>query len=178
MKRVNALELAVLDSLNYFIRVSASEYAKYYFHLRSMMTRLGFDKSTDPSKLIAPLDINGARRLQLATERYQVDCQNVRLSQSLKNNASTESPVIRLERIASADGLCRYLSPHHVTVGLEHIIHTAHNDADGIAHISVKAAKVKSPKPKFFHSTTTSSSALFRSAFNIIPKLSLQISQS
>lgn len=41
LRRVNTLELAMLDALKYVIRVSASEYAKYYFHLRSMMARLG-----------------------------------------------------------------------------------------------------------------------------------------
>ncbi|RYY69701.1 hypothetical protein EON63_23415 [archaeon] len=34
---MNALELAMLEALKYIIRVPASEYAKYYFHLRSMM---------------------------------------------------------------------------------------------------------------------------------------------
>jgi hypothetical protein len=41
LQRVNTLELALLEALQYSIRVSASEYAKYYFHLRSVMTRLG-----------------------------------------------------------------------------------------------------------------------------------------
>ena len=40
---MNTLELAMLDALKYVIRVSASEYAKYYFHLRSMMARLGLN---------------------------------------------------------------------------------------------------------------------------------------
>lgn len=40
LHRVNTLELAMLEALKYVIRVSASEYAKYYFHLRSMMARL------------------------------------------------------------------------------------------------------------------------------------------
>jgi hypothetical protein len=43
LRRVNTLELAMLDALKYVIRVSASEYAKYYFHLRSMMARLGLN---------------------------------------------------------------------------------------------------------------------------------------
>lgn len=42
LARVNALELAMLNILHFVIRVSASEYAKYYFHLRSIMTKLGF----------------------------------------------------------------------------------------------------------------------------------------
>lgn len=69
--RVNELELAILDALKYSIRVSASEYAKYYFHLRSMMARLGFDDGL--SHDCAPLDIQGARKLQLSTEKYMAE---------------------------------------------------------------------------------------------------------
>jgi hypothetical protein len=46
LRRVNTLELAMLDALKYVIRVSASEYAKYYFHLRSMLARLGLNNQT------------------------------------------------------------------------------------------------------------------------------------
>lgn len=46
LRRVNTLELAMLDALKYVIRVSASEYAKYYFYLRSMMARLGLYTGT------------------------------------------------------------------------------------------------------------------------------------
>ncbi len=74
LTRVNALELAMLEALKYVIRVSASEYAKYYFHLRSMMVRLGFHKS-EPN-YIKPLDIAGARKLQLSTEKFDVEYNN------------------------------------------------------------------------------------------------------
>lgn len=37
LKRINELEVAVLSCLNYSVDVLASEYAKYYFLLRSMM---------------------------------------------------------------------------------------------------------------------------------------------
>ena len=37
LHRVNELEFAMLEALNYEVRVPASEYAKYYFHLRSLM---------------------------------------------------------------------------------------------------------------------------------------------
>lgn len=50
LRRVNTLELAMLDALKYVIRVSASEYAKYYFHLRSMMARLGLNNTTGECK--------------------------------------------------------------------------------------------------------------------------------
>ena len=52
----------MLDALKYYVKVSAGEYAKYYFHLRSMMARLGY--VTDAT----PLDVAQARRLQVQTE--------------------------------------------------------------------------------------------------------------
>jgi hypothetical protein len=52
LRRVNTLELAMLDALKYVIRVSASEYAKYYFHLRSMMARLGLNHAGEGEWLI------------------------------------------------------------------------------------------------------------------------------
>jgi hypothetical protein len=50
LRRVNTLELAMLDALKYVIRVSASEYAKYYFHLRSMLARLGLNNQTGTNR--------------------------------------------------------------------------------------------------------------------------------
>ena len=52
LRRVNTLELAMLDALKYVIRVSASEYAKYYFYLRSMMARLGLYQGEMPTELL------------------------------------------------------------------------------------------------------------------------------
>lgn len=66
LRRINDLELAVLDIFQYVVKVSAGEYAKYYFQLRSMMARL--DLNVDD---LRPLDIEGARQLQLATEGFE-----------------------------------------------------------------------------------------------------------
>jgi len=68
LDRINCLELGMLDVMRYRIKVSASEYAKYYFHLRSMMARLGITSTDIATK---QLDLIGARRLQLATETLQ-----------------------------------------------------------------------------------------------------------
>ena len=67
LQRVNELEMAMLDIMSYRIKVSASEYAKYYFHLRSMMARLGMHQIGSNR----PLDLISARKLQLATENLQ-----------------------------------------------------------------------------------------------------------
>ena len=110
LKRVNELELALLDAYEYEVKVSASDYAKYYFHLRSLMARFDFSslsllktkqttaKTTTTATAVVsndkvgggggtsrgippvasyeelkPLDIIGARKLQLATEKYEMD---------------------------------------------------------------------------------------------------------
>lgn len=41
LPRINQLELALLTSLNFDVRVPASEYAKYYFLIRTMLLRSG-----------------------------------------------------------------------------------------------------------------------------------------
>ena len=123
LKRVNELELALLDAFSYEVKVSASDYAK--FQLRSLKAREDFSNSKHNYKLnknngnnngngnsgkmgryntdsnasngtnntnnnttnsnpsngsinplssyeeLKPLDIAGARKLQLATEKYE-----------------------------------------------------------------------------------------------------------
>ena len=69
LKRINDLELAVLNALKFTVKVLASEYAKYYFLLRSMLIKSGLaghDILTN-----TPLDVDGARRLQQETARFQ-----------------------------------------------------------------------------------------------------------
>lgn len=41
IQRINQLEVALLSSLRFDVRVSASEYAKYYFLIRTMLFRSG-----------------------------------------------------------------------------------------------------------------------------------------
>ena len=41
LQRINELELAMLNALRYDVKVKASEYAKYYFLLRSMLMKSG-----------------------------------------------------------------------------------------------------------------------------------------
>mmetsp|Transcript_2242 Transcript_2242/g.3145 ORF Transcript_2242/g.3145 Transcript_2242/m.3145 type:complete len:787 (+) Transcript_2242:88-2448(+) len=41
LRRINQLEVAVLKALNFCVRVPASEYAKYYFLIRSMLIKSG-----------------------------------------------------------------------------------------------------------------------------------------
>jgi hypothetical protein len=70
LQRTNELELAVLAALGYTVKVHASEYAKYYFLLRSMLIKSGLGGEDLHS--MDPLDVEGAKRLQHVSSRYQL----------------------------------------------------------------------------------------------------------
>lgn len=59
----------MLSALHYDVKVPASEYAKYYFLLRSMLIKSGLGSET--IQALNPLDIEGAKRLQQMSARYQ-----------------------------------------------------------------------------------------------------------
>lgn len=66
LQRVNDLELATLSTIDYKVKVKASEYAKYYFLLRSMTIKSGLAGNET-----SPLDVQGAKRLQEMSGSYQ-----------------------------------------------------------------------------------------------------------
>eukprot|EP00614_Pseudopedinella_elastica_P019180 CAMPEP_0172646418 /NCGR_PEP_ID=MMETSP1068-20121228/240231_1 /TAXON_ID=35684 /ORGANISM="Pseudopedinella elastica, Strain CCMP716" /LENGTH=341 /DNA_ID=CAMNT_0013460677 /DNA_START=1 /DNA_END=1023 /DNA_ORIENTATION=+ len=68
LKRINELELALLDFLGYNVKVAASDYAKYYFHLRSYCVRLGL---IDDLNSLAPLNLTGAKKLEVLSSNYE-----------------------------------------------------------------------------------------------------------
>merc|ERR1719439_400116 len=59
LPRINALEAALLKAYGFNATVAASEYAKYYFHLRSMASRLQIESE------VRPLDVKAATRLKV-----------------------------------------------------------------------------------------------------------------
>jgi Cyclin, N-terminal domain len=69
LKRINELELAVLNALNFKVKVLASEYAKYYFLLRSMLIKSGL--SGEDLGSLNPLDVQGAVRLQQVSTQFE-----------------------------------------------------------------------------------------------------------
>jgi len=71
LPRINELELAVLGCLKYDVKVKASEYAKYYFFLRSMVIRSGL-AGKDLTN-VNPLDIEGARKLEVVSAEYKTN---------------------------------------------------------------------------------------------------------
>ena len=54
IQRINQLEIALLSSLRFDVRVPASEYAKYYFLIRTMLFRSGHQVSDDSSQNVPP----------------------------------------------------------------------------------------------------------------------------
>lgn len=69
LKRINELELAVLNTLSFKVKVPASEYAKYYFLLRSMLIKSGL--SGEDLGSLNPLDVQGAVRLQQVSSQFE-----------------------------------------------------------------------------------------------------------
>jgi len=69
LQRINELELAVLNALDYKVKVPASEYAKYYFLLRSMLIKSGL--GGDDMNNMTPLDVEGAKKLEQVSSSFQ-----------------------------------------------------------------------------------------------------------
>lgn len=135
LERVNELELAMLDAFGYIVRVSAGEYAKYYFSLRSMMARLGYHANEVTE--LAPLDLAGARRLQIATEEYE-KTMSTKVVVRHRQSTGSSMPQAVMRRTVS-DG-SQYPYEGHAAVGLEQVVHQEHVDADGLPHIVRKDA--------------------------------------
>lgn len=93
LQRINELERAILQCLNFAVVIPASEYAKYYYLLRSMMIRGG---------LGAPRAPNQADKLHDRTFRYQ---NKVRSQQRRARSVDWGEPLLReavcLEQIVS-----------------------------------------------------------------------------
>lgn len=87
LRRINELELHLLKHLNFDVRVGASEYAKYYFLIRSMLVRGGLVQGSE-----RPLGKTELfQRLEARTNTYQANQldavdQNDRRSKSMDDN--------------------------------------------------------------------------------------------
>ena len=71
LKRINDLEAALLAAYGFNATVPASEYAKYYFHLRSMAARLGL--GGDAGDDIKPLDVAAAKQVANRSFKFAKD---------------------------------------------------------------------------------------------------------
>uniref|UniRef100_A0A7S1BXU3 WW domain-containing protein n=1 Tax=Corethron hystrix TaxID=216773 RepID=A0A7S1BXU3_9STRA len=68
LQRINDLEIAILNALKYCVKVPASEYAKYYFLLRSMLARSGL--GSDDLTSASPLDVDSVKKFETMSSRY------------------------------------------------------------------------------------------------------------
>jgi hypothetical protein len=66
VKRINELEIALLECMQYNVRVPASTYAKYYFQLRAMRERLG-----EAPEEVQELSLEKASKLETLSDRFQ-----------------------------------------------------------------------------------------------------------
>mmetsp|Transcript_25727 Transcript_25727/g.70764 ORF Transcript_25727/g.70764 Transcript_25727/m.70764 type:complete len:135 (-) Transcript_25727:2150-2554(-) len=113
LQRVNQLELAVLNSLKFNVKVLASEYAKYYFLLRSMLIKSGLGGEDLGS--LNPLDVEGARRLQQVSSQFE--------SRSLMKSDARATLNRRTKSLAGQLGPnTRTLQQPRTKVGLEQVV--------------------------------------------------------
>jgi len=153
LQRVNELEMAMLNILSYSIKVSASEYAKYYFHLRSMMARLGINRT----RSTMPLDLASAKKLQLRTESLETNyplgnSRGLATPHQTRNRGTTtvgQAPNsldrVSLNRTVSIEGSGVMSSkPKSVFLGIDDLMHSSHTNADGTDR-TIKEKYPKSP---------------------------------
>lgn len=89
LKRINELELAMLNCLKFDVKVKASEYAKYYFLIRSMCIRSGLaGHDLIHSKV---LDIESAKKIEDISSKFH--CKATSSASPASGNASIALPV-------------------------------------------------------------------------------------
>ena len=136
----------------YEVRVSASCYAKYYFHLRSMMRMLGLITNERADQ--QPLDVDAANRLHLSSKAESVEktdkapgntnrnhrCHSIAVDDApgcreLPGPSALNAVPTRLRRQRSLN-----TSSHHgPLVQLEQLVSNFHTDADGLEHVSISS---------------------------------------
>lgn len=130
LRRINDLECAVLEALDYVIKVPAGEYAKYYFHARSIATKLGY-KSKDIDT-IAPLTWDEAQKLQLSTEKYIGDQVHIFSNLKLHRTESKKDAAVGSLRPRGKTVMSDGHSPsRRASIAIEEIISKDHVHADG-----------------------------------------------
>lgn len=133
LQRINELELALLEFLHYSVKVTASDYAKYYFHLRSYSCRLGL---THDLKSLQPLDMDNAHKLSVLSANYEAGAVQAeklkRRAQSMPEVKPTKGGVRarRAKGKDSAKGSAKgSIAEVGKTVTIEQLIGTKHKKA-------------------------------------------------
>lgn len=112
VKRINELELAILKALKYKVKVPASEYAKYYFLLRSMLIKSGL--GSDDLKTGNPLDVEGAKRLEQLSSNFQ----NV----AATKRKMAQAAQLRSKSMGDADTMKMMRAQQRGGASLEHLV--------------------------------------------------------
>lgn len=106
LQRINELELAVLNALSFQVKVPASEYAKYYFLLRSMLIKSGL--GGDNVMALDPLDVMAARQLQQVSSQFE----NLKLGRP--GGATKRSQSVKFSNVNKTSG--------NTKLGLEQVV--------------------------------------------------------
>lgn len=121
LKRINELEVAILSALSYKVKVPASEYAKYYFLLRSMLIKSGL--VGDDVDTTSPLDVEGAKRLQQVSTQFQSGMGQTR--RQMKKAKSMRSQNMRSKSMGVGElkaHAARRARTNNKKVSLEHVV--------------------------------------------------------
>ena len=118
LQRINELELAMLDVLRYNVKVSAGDYAKYYFHLRGYCVRLGL---THDLRSLEPLNLAGAKKLQTLSEEYAIAAES-RAQIKQRSVSMPEPALMEADRASAPRGIAGNRNhPHQAS--LEQLVH-------------------------------------------------------
>ena len=125
LKRINELELAMLNCLKFDVKVKASEYAKYYFLIRSMCIRSGLaGHDLIHSKA---LDIEGAKKIEDISSKFHGKASSSTSPTSASSSDALPVPIAIVNRRTKSTGEVEKTSspaasPGGVKVHLENII--------------------------------------------------------
>eukprot|EP00522_Entomoneis_paludosa_P012326 CAMPEP_0172454368 /NCGR_PEP_ID=MMETSP1065-20121228/11378_1 /TAXON_ID=265537 /ORGANISM="Amphiprora paludosa, Strain CCMP125" /LENGTH=663 /DNA_ID=CAMNT_0013206687 /DNA_START=167 /DNA_END=2158 /DNA_ORIENTATION=+ len=113
LARINELEVAVLTNLKFNVRVSGSEYAKYYFSIRTMMMRGGLTqpeqvssrrpKATTTAPIAIPSPTILTRDEKHTIGGHLLDDETHKLSSSWGAESTLSNKAAREQRSFSAD---------------------------------------------------------------------------
>lgn len=120
LRRINELELAMLGCLKFSVKVPASEYAKYYFLLRSMMIRSGL--AGDDLSSMTPLDVEGARKLEVMSSKFRPEGEGEKLKAASLTALRSRS-VGEVEEMIGPDRRASTSPKGLERVNLEHVMH-------------------------------------------------------
>jgi len=107
------------------VKVPASEYAKYYFLLRSMLIKSGL--GSEDLATMNPLDVEGAKKLQHVSSQYQSSVTSKSdLHKAAQGRSKTIGTSFDQSRPGTKNDQRSPISPipeMRAKVGLEHVVH-------------------------------------------------------